>query len=71
MKYETVTLLTPKIRFPMFMLFPMSFSPSSLVRERKKKRVYFCHSPPRHAPEWVGIFARNMNHADKTSIETF
>ena len=30
MKYETVTLLTTKIRFPMLMLCPMSFSPSSL-----------------------------------------
>ena len=26
MKYEIVTLLTPKIRFPMLMLFPMSYA---------------------------------------------
>ena len=52
------------------MLFPMSFSPSSLESERKK-RMYFCHSPSTHTPEWVEIFARNMNHAEKTSIETF
>ena len=52
------------------MLFPMSFSPSSLEKGREG-RVYFCHTPWRHTPEHVGIFVWNLNHAYKTSLETF
>ena len=70
MKFETVTLLTPRIRFLMFMLCPMSFIPSSLESGREG-RVYFCHSPWTYIPKQVGIFAWNLNHADKTSLETF
>ena len=48
----------------------MPFSPLSL-ENRRKGRVYFCHSPWKHTPEWVGIFARNFIHADKNSLQTF
>ena len=70
MKYETVTLLTPKIRFPMLILCPMFFSPSSLDR-RGEGGVHFCHSSLTHTPEQLGIFARNLKHAHKTSLLTF
>ena len=52
------------------MLCPMPFGPLPL-ENRRKGRVYFCHSPWKHTPEWVGIFARNFIHADKNSLQTF
>ena len=62
MKHETVTLLTPNIRFPVLMLCPMSFSPSSLEREGEGE-VHFCHL------ERLAIFFCNLNHSNKTSWE--
>ena len=47
MKYKTVTLLTPNIRFSVLMLCPISFSPSSLEKGGEEG-VYFCHSPWTH-----------------------
>ena len=70
MKYEIVTLLTPKIRFLMLMLCSISWSPLSLESGRKG-RVYFCHSSWTHTPEQLGIFMWNLKHANKTSLETF
>ena len=40
-QYETITLLTPKIRFLMLMLCPMSFPPSSL-ESGGGRVVYLC-----------------------------
>ena len=67
-RHETVILLTPKIRFPMLMLCPMSLSPSSL-ESGGEKGVY--HSPWTHTAERLGIFVWNLNHANKNSLETF
>ena len=44
MKYETITLLTPNIRFSMLMLCLMSLSPLSL-ENGEETGVYFCHTP--------------------------
>ena len=57
-KYETVTLLTPKIRFPMLMICPMSLSRSSLESAGKEGG----HSPWKRTQERIGIFAWNLNH---------
>ena len=38
-QYETVTLLTPKIRFLMLMLCPLSFTPSSLESGRRESCI--------------------------------
>ena len=67
-RHETVILLTPKIRFPMLILCPMSLSPSSL-ESGGEKGVY--HSPWTHTAERLGIFVWNLNHANKNSLETF
>ena len=52
------------------MLCPISFSPLSL-ESAGERRAYFCHSLWTHTQEQFGIFAWNLNHADKTSLETF
>ena len=70
MKYEIVTLLTPKIRFPMLMLCPMSLIPLPL-ESGGEGGVYFCHSPWKHTPERLGTFAWTLNDASKISLETF
>ena len=54
----------------MLMLCPLPYSPSSLESGRKG-RVYFRHSPRTNPSEEVGIFARNLNHADRNLLETF
>ena len=86
-QYETITLLTPKIRFLMLMLCPMSFTPSSLEGGGGRV-VYLClclclclslsvslclslSLSLSHTLEQRWIFAWNMNHANKTSSETF
>ena len=65
-KYETVALLTTKIRFPMLMLCPMFFNPLSL-----DSGASIFSSLSLDTPERDRIFTWNLNHADKTSLETF
>ena len=62
--------MIPEIRFPISMLCPISFSPLS-VESGGKGRVYLRHSPWTSTPKWVRIFAQNLNHTEKTSLETF
>ena len=47
--------------------FMMSF----VFIERRGGRGYFSHSPWKHTQERLAIFVWNLNHANKTSLETF
>ena len=69
MKYETVTLLTPKIRFLMLMLCPVSLSLLSL-KYRGKGGVYFCYSLLTHTPGWLGIFAWKQTTSAHSSLKS-
>ena len=50
--------MTPKIRFPMLMICPMSLSRLSLESGERGGG----HSPWKHTPEQLQIFAWNLNH---------
>ena len=66
MKYEAVTPLTPKIRFPMLKLCLMSFA---FRKQRGKTGTFLSLSLNTYfIMSWN--FALNLNHADKTSLET-
>ena len=44
---------------------------SFVFRDRRGGRGYFSHSSWKHTQERLAIFVWNLNHADKTSLETF